>query len=224
MTSLRDMLQMSLWARSFTPERLRAVENAIVVTHFPAGGFVCRRGAPVEHWVGVIDGLVKMSRAASSGKTVSLTGISSGGWFGEGSLLKDRTWKYDAIALRQSRIAYMPRATFMSLLDTSIPFNRFLLEQLNERLGQFISLVEIDRLLEPDARVARCIASLFNPYLYPGLGSSLVISQEELAYLCGLSRQRVNQALHLLEGAKLVNVDYGSVTVLNLEGLREFDL
>ena len=57
-----------------------------------------------------------------------------------------------------------------------------------------------------------------------GLGSSLAISQEELAYLCGLSRQRVNQALHLLEGAKLVHVDYGSVTVLNLEGLREFDL
>jgi CRP/FNR family cyclic AMP-dependent transcriptional regulator len=48
----------------------------------------------------------------------------------------------------------MPRTTFLWLLDSSIPFNRFLLTQLNERLGQFIALVEYDRMLEPDARVA----------------------------------------------------------------------
>jgi hypothetical protein len=44
--------------------------------------------------------------------------------------------------------------------------------QLNERLGQFIAMVEYDRLLAPDARVARCIAQLYNPLLYPGLGAT----------------------------------------------------
>jgi hypothetical protein len=62
----------------------------------------------------------------------------------------------------------MPRATFEWLLDTDIDFNRFLLMQLNERLGQFIAMVEYERLLEPDARVARSLAALFNPVLYPG--------------------------------------------------------
>jgi CRP-like cAMP-binding protein len=61
----------------------------------------------------------------------------------------------------------MPRATFERLLDTNIGFNRFLLMQLNERLAQFIALVERERLLEPDARVARSLAALFNPVLYP---------------------------------------------------------
>jgi CRP/FNR family cyclic AMP-dependent transcriptional regulator len=44
-------------------------------------------------------------------------------------------------------------------------------------------------------RVARSLASLFNPVLYPGVGEVLRITQQELAYLVGLSRQRVNEAL-----------------------------
>ena len=117
----------------------------------------------------------------------------------------------------------MPRSTFQWLLDTSIAFNRYLLHQLNERLAQFIGTVEIDRLLGPDARVARCLAQLFNPQLYPGPGRKLAISQGEIGYLTGLSRQRVNQALRRLEDGGLLQVDYGAVTVLSLDGLREFD-
>ena len=189
----------------------------------PAGGFVCRKGEAVEYWFGVIDGLVKVSSVSSDGKSVTFIGVPPGGWFGEGSLLKDEARRYDAVALRDSRIAGMPRATFRWLLDTSIPFNRFLLLQLNERLGQFVATVEFDRLLGPDARVARCLAQMFNRLLYPGLGPKLEISQGELGYLTGLSRQRVNQALQTLEREGLLAVEYGSITVLSLDGLRGFD-
>jgi CRP-like cAMP-binding protein len=154
---------------------------------------------------------------------MSFTGISSGGWFGEGSLLKDEPRRYDIVALRDSVIAYVPRATFTTLLDQSPAFNRFLIMQLNERLGQFIALVEHDRLLGPDARLARCLAGLFNPVLYAGIGNSLPVSQEELAQIVGLSRQRVNQALKVLEQAGLLRVDYRGVTVLDLPGLRSFE-
>jgi hypothetical protein len=80
-----------------------------------------------------------------------------------------------------------------------IGFNRFVMNQLNERLGQFIAAREIDRLNNPDLRVARSLASLFNPVLYPGVGEVLRITQQELAYLVGLSRQRVNEALATLQ-------------------------
>jgi hypothetical protein len=116
----------------------------------------------------------------------------------------------------------MPKATYIWLLDNSIPFNRFLVTQLNERLALFISLVEYDRMLEPDARVARCLAALFNPYLNPGIGRNLQISQEEVGNLSGTSRQRANQALQVLEKAGLLKVDYGSITINDLDGLRQF--
>ena len=39
----------------------------------------------------------------------------------------------------------------------------------------------------------------------------------------GLSRQRVNQALQILEQKGLLRVEYAGVTVLDLDGLREFE-
>jgi CRP-like cAMP-binding protein len=111
--------------------------------------------------------------------------------------------------------------TFHWLLDNSIAFNRFVMNQLNERLAQFIAAREIDRLNNPDIRVARSLAALFNPVLFPGVGAVLRITQQELAYLVGLSRQRVNEALTTLHNQGLITVEYGGVRVLDINMLRE---
>jgi CRP/FNR family cyclic AMP-dependent transcriptional regulator len=220
--TLSELLRASLWTRTLAPEQIARVAAETQTRVLPVGVPVCRKGEPVEHWIGLIDGLVKMTSVTPEGKTTTFTGVTSGGWFGEGSLLKDRTRKYDVVTLRESRVAYMPRATFEWLLDSSIDFNRFLLMQLNERLGQFIAMVEYERLLEPDARVARSLAGLFNPVLYPDQATDIQLSQEELGYLTGVSRQRVNQALQVLEKAGLLKVEYGRIGILDLDGLRAF--
>jgi len=222
MRTLADMLAGSSWTRSLTAEQLARVQRETLVRDLPVGVPVCRKGEPVEHWIGLIDGLLKMSNVTPEGKTTTFTGLTSGGWFGEGSLLRDKYRRYDVVTLRDSRVAYMPSATFQWLLDTNIGFNRFLLLQLNERLAQFIAMVENERLLEPDARVARSLAGLFNPLLYPDQATEVQLSQEELGYLCGVSRQRVNQALQRLGEAGLVKIEYGRIRILDLEGLRSF--
>ena len=211
------------WAQGLSDELRRRVVAETIIRDVPAGGFVCRKGEPAEHWVGVLDGLVKIVSVSSEGKSVSFIAVPTGGWFGEGALLKNELRLYDGIALRDSVIALVPRNTFMLLLDTSVAFNRFLLIQLNERLGQFVAMVEHDRMLGPDARLARELAGLFNPMLYPGGGKTLPVSQEELANLVGLPRQRVNQALRHLETVGLVRVGYRDVTILDLEGLKRFE-
>lgn len=216
------MLGKTIWAHSLDADQLARVESELVERKVTAGAYVCRKGEPVDHWIGVDEGLLKMSSMSPEGKTVTFTGLMTGGWFGEGSLLKTEARKYDVVALRDSRLGFMPRATFEWLVDNSISFNHFLLRQLNERLALFISLVEYDRMLEPDTRVARCLAALFNPYLNPASGRELQISQEEIGYLCGTSRQRANQALQLLEKAGLLKLDYGSITIINLDRLRVY--
>lgn len=213
----------TLWAQALNEEQLARVEHDMIERSVHAGAYVCRKGEPVDAWMGVIEGLLKMSSTSPEGKSVTFTGMRTGGWFGEGSMLKTEPRKYDVVALRDSRVAAMPRATFNWLLDHSIGFNRFVLMQLNERLGMFISLVEYDRMLDTDARVARCLSALFNPYLNPGASRQLQISQEEIGYLCSTSRQRTNQALQVLEKEGLLKVDYGSITILDLERLRVYE-
>jgi len=220
--TLIEHLNSTIWGRVLSSAEMARVQADCFEQFVPKGGFVCRKGEALESWVGIIEGLVKINNFSPSGKNVTFAGVPTGGWFGEGSLLKDQTRKYDVMALRDTRVARMPRETFEWLLEVSLPFNRFLLMQLNERLGQFIGMMENDRTLDIDTRVARCLAAMFNSHLYPGLEKLVQISQEEIGYLSGASRQRANQALQLLEKEGLLKVDYGGIRVLDLEGLRHF--
>ncbi|MES2632936.1 MAG: Crp/Fnr family transcriptional regulator [Pseudomonadota bacterium] len=208
------------WLTVLQPgERERAVQ-AVAVSEAMPGDFVCRVGRPVTYWFGVIEGLLKMSSDNAEGQTMTFSGLPPGGWFGEGTVLKRETYRYNIQALRKSLIAGIPADTFHWLLDHSIGFNRFVMNQLNERLGQFIAAREIDRMNNPDVRVARSLASLFNPVLFPGVGHVLRITQQELAYLVGLSRQRVNEALTALEAQGTIRVEYGGLRILDLQALR----
>jgi CRP/FNR family cyclic AMP-dependent transcriptional regulator len=204
---------------------LSAEERAIAVADLQLsearpGDLICRIGRPVTYWFGVVDGLLKMSGENAEGQAMTFAGLPPGGWFGEGTVLKREACRYNVQTLRKSLVAGLPVDTFHRLLDQSIGFNRFVMNQLNERLGQFIAAREIDRMNSPNLRVARSLAALFNPVLYPGVGEVLRITQQELAYLVGLSRQRVNEALAALEQHGLIRVEYGGLRVLSLEGLR----
>ena len=201
------------------PERQRAVAELVVSQAVP-GDHICRVGREVTYWFGVVDGLLKMSSDNAQGETMTFTGLPPGGWFGEGTALKREPYHYNVLALRRSLVAGLPVETFDWLLDHSIGFNRFVMRQLNERLAQFIAAREIDRLSNPDLRVARNLAALFNPALFPGVGQVLRITQQELAYLVGLSRQRVNEALRTLEQHAVIRVEYGGLRVLDLARLR----
>jgi CRP/FNR family transcriptional regulator, cyclic AMP receptor protein len=202
-------------------ERERVLTDLRVVQVDP-GELVCRVGRPVTYWFGVIDGLLKMSNDSALGVPITFTGVPPGGWFGEGTVLKGEVYRYNIQALRKSVVAGITAGTFNWLLDRSIGFNRFVMNQLNERLGQFIAAREIDRLTDPDERVARSLAALFHPVLYPGVGELLRITQQELGYLVGLSRQRVNEALSALQDATVIRIEYGGVRVLDLAALRAY--
>ena len=222
--TLETMLRDSLWAQALSADELDRVVRESHERRVAVGGYAIRCGTRAEHWIGVIEGLVKMSVSQADGRQSTFTGVTAGGWAGEGSLLKPNGyWRYDGVAVRDTRIACVPRATFERLVSSSLAFNRFLLTHLNARLSLFIGLVEYDRLLGPDARVARCLASLFDPDLYPRTGDFVQLNQEEIGLLSAVSRQRTNESLHELERAGLLRVEFGGVTVLDVAGLRAYD-
>jgi CRP/FNR family cyclic AMP-dependent transcriptional regulator len=208
------------WLNLLTQQERRHIEAQLVVSDPAPGDYVCRMGRQATFWFGVVEGLLKMSTDSASGRTITFTGVPPGGWFGEGTAIKRENYRYNIMALRRSVVAGLPIDTFHWLLDNSIGFNRFVMNQLNERLAQFIEAREIDRSNDPDVRVARNLAALFNPALFPGVGEILRITQQELAYLVGLSRQRVNVALNRLEEQGAIRIEYGGMRVLNLAALR----
>lgn len=223
MRSVDELLAASRWASELSSEQLQRVRSDIVTRDLSPGGYVCHKGDPARVWIGVTEGLVKLVCLSPSGKSATLAVVPSNSWFGEGSVLKAELWRYDVVALSPSRVALLSESTFFWLLDTSISFNRFILTQLNERFGQFVAALEHDRLLEPEARVAQALANMTHPELYPGHARCINLSQDELGNLVGASRQRISQALQVLEKAGLIKLQYRMIEVLNVDGLRDFE-
>jgi CRP-like cAMP-binding protein len=222
MIAADTLRQIAAWAHELTEPELEIARAGIVERSFAPNEFVCMRGDKFDYWTGVAAGLVRVGTMSRGGKVVSYTGLTEGAWFGEGTVLKDEPRQYDVVALRASRLAMMDRATFHWLFENSVGFNRSLVRLLNERLGQFIAMLEYGRTLDATGRLARVIASLFNPILYRDATRHLKITQEEIGAISGMSRQNANQSLQTLEKQGLLRIEYGGVTVVDLEALRRY--
>jgi CRP/FNR family transcriptional regulator, cyclic AMP receptor protein len=214
--------RIAVWSRELSDREIDVARGGIVEKSFGANEFIFMRGDRFDYWTGVVSGLTRMSIVSRGGKAMTFTGMMAGAWFGEGTILKNEARRYDVVALRETRLALMDRATFIWLFENSVAFNRCLVGQLNERLGQFIGLLEYGRTLDATARLARSIASLFNPILYPDLTRHLEITQEEIGALTGISRQNANQCLKKLEKEGLLRLEYGGLTIIDLDRLRSY--
>jgi CRP/FNR family cyclic AMP-dependent transcriptional regulator len=214
--------RIAAWSRELSEREIEVARGGITERSYRAGELIFLHDDQFEYWTGVVSGLVRMSKVSRSGKAITFTGLTAGAWFGEGTVLKKEPRRYDVEALRDTRLALMEQATFFWLYENSVAFNRFLVMQLNERLGQFIGLVEYGRTLDATARLARSIASLFNPILYPDVSRHLEVTQEEIGALTGISRQNANQCLKRLEKEGLLRLEYGGVTIVDLDRLRSY--
>ena len=223
MTAREEIARSCIWAAELTGDEIERASRGLIERKYSKGSYICHKGDRLDHWTGVLSGLVKISSIARNGKAMTFAGAADGGWFGEGSVLKDEPRKYDLVAIRDTRLAMMQRSTFMWLYENSTGFNRFLVRQLNERMGQFIATIEYDRILGPKARVARNLSWFFNKVLYPNAGPAIEISQEELGLLVGVSRQVVNRSLQELEEEGLVKLEHGRITPLNIQALITYD-
>ncbi|WP_322024566.1 Crp/Fnr family transcriptional regulator [Burkholderia sp. BCC1977] len=217
--ALSGLFGQCAWFRALAPEHQALVLAQSRAERCEAGDVIAQRLAPSEYWIGVHRGLLKLAIFNASGRGCTFSGVPSGGWFGEGSVIKRELRKYEVVAVQRSIVLFVPVDTFHALLDTSLPFTRFVIHQLNNRMGEFIASIQNSRLLDVDARVAQALAQLFNPALYPDTGPSLAISQEELGMLVGVSRQRINQALQQLEKLGVLRLAYNQIEVVDLAAL-----
>ena len=223
MNAKADIVSGAIWARELLDDEIERARRGTSEKASPTGAYPAPRGERLDPGPGVSAGVVTRSAISRSGKAMTFAGVTNGSWFGEGSVLKDEPRQYDVVAIRDTRLAMLNRATFFWLYENSKGFNRFLVRQLNERVGQFIATIEHDRILSPRARVARHLSWFFNPVLYPDARTQIEISQEELGLLAGVSRPIVNRSLQELQEEGLLKAEHGLISVLDLEGLKHYE-
>lgn len=205
------------WFVALAAEQKSDIEAAIHLVEGSRGDLMLQANEPAQGWYGVVSGLVKLQSLPAPGRQSVFLGIPAGQWFGEGTVIKQERRRYEVLALRDTVLLCLPNATFQQLYETHIPFNHALLQQMNIRVGQAMAEIEATRSGSTKQRVALHLSRLF----WHGI-HKLDLSQEELAALVGLSRQTVNSALHDLEGAGLISLQKGRISVLSEEHLVAF--
>ncbi len=199
---------------------LQQVQRELQIQSFEPGTVVCRAGEPTRHWVGVFSGLLLVRRPPDRlGPSVA---VAPGGWLGEDTLARFEPWADDVVALRKSHVGLLPAQTYFRLRERSLAFNHVLLARLEQRMRICMQSVQAGRAGGADERVAQALLGLFDPVLHPAVGQTLRVTQEELAEICRLSRQRVNQALQRLGSLGMLRLRYGGLELVAAEALRQF--
>ena len=203
------------WFPSLPSEQRAQVRAGVYATAGGKGEVMLPAGTAVEGWHAVLSGLVMLrSPAAARQRTSAFIGIPDGEWFGEGSALKPEPRRYEVVALRPTQMLCLPLPLFAALRETSLAFNQFLVQHLNLRLGQAMTIIEAGRMRSPEHRVALYLSRIFWRST-----RRLNLTQEELGQLAGLSRQTVNRVLRTLEAQGVVSLDFGRVAIVDDEAL-----
>ena len=199
---MQEFLERWQWYRQLPTDLRLLVSETIEERTVGPGEYIARAGEPCLHWYGLMRGFLQMYVVGADGAETTLYCLREGEWGGEGSLLKREKRLYDLRSLTPCHIGLVPASTFETLRQSSIEFNQFLCDNLNERMGVFVGMLAASRLLRPEMRVARTLLMLAEKA--GGDAQALSIPQHELALICGLSRQRVNIAISELRRHGLV--------------------
>ena len=102
--------RIAAWSRELSEREIEVARAGIVEKSFRADEFIFMRGDRFDYWTGVVTGLARMGIVSRGGKATTFTGLTAGAWFGEGTILKNESRRYDVVALRDTRLAMMDRS------------------------------------------------------------------------------------------------------------------
>ena len=206
------------WCTGLCAKTRQRLLQATRLRRLDPGEVLCRQGEAPTHWYGIVEGLLRLDMLCRDGRLVALTAGPVGSWFGEASIVIGEPRIYEVSAMRPSAVACMDARVFRQALKDDCDFASAVLRLLGYRTRAFIELFARERGHSATRRVAAILASLVGQTRHGPL-TRIDISQEELAQLAGLTRQRANQALRALQARGLVEVSYASVSVRDLARL-----
>lgn len=139
---LSRFIDTAAWSAGLSDGQLDRVKQDASVQRYLAGEVVCQCGSAPQHWLGVIEGALRIDAVGGDGRGVAFSSVFCGGWLGVGAILNRQPRPYAVTAASASLVALVPLTTFQWLLDDSRQFSRWVIDQLNARLDQDLALIE----------------------------------------------------------------------------------
>lgn len=203
------------WLSGLPAARREALLGAVVTRRLADGERVYSIGDAPDALYGIVGGSVKMLNYPLDGRQLVNVMMGPGDWFGELSILDGGPRVHDAVAVGATRLAVVPVARWRALAAMSPGHTLDLAVLMGMRLRRAVTAMNELAVHSGEYRLAATLLRLL-----PAAPAELRVSQEDLADLAGMSRQRVNRLLRRFEGEGLVALGYAHIAVRDEGGLR----
>jgi CRP-like cAMP-binding protein len=219
---LAALLERSAWFRAAPADMRMQLLDAGRVERLAAGERLFTRGNADDGLYCVLDGLIRIGAASSTGKEALLAVIEPVNWFGEIALFDNRSRTHDAYAERDCALFHVPRAALAAMLERTPAYWHAFGLLLTHKLRLAFEAIEEAALLPAAPRVARRLLLMAGGYGEPGaLRGVLKVPQEDLAMMLALSRQTINQVLKHFETQGALKLRYAEIEIVDADKLRE---
>jgi CRP-like cAMP-binding protein len=199
-----------------------ALAAAMTTRSVERGHVVFREGDTGDRLFVVLDGKVKISRAASDGRENLLVVLGPGEMFGELSLFDPGARTATATAVTESTLASLDHDDLRPLLVERPGVAANLLQALAQRLRRTNEAMGDLVFSDVPGRVAKALLELaekFGDAEPDGTRVRHDLTQEELAQLVGASRETVNKALSEFANRGWLRLEGRSVLLLDADRL-----
>jgi CRP/FNR family transcriptional regulator, cyclic AMP receptor protein len=204
-------------------ESARALRRQMPDVKLSRGEHLFLEGQDGDRLYVVLDGKMKLTRAAVDGRENLISVIGPGEMFGELSLFDPRPRTSTASAVTDATLAALAHDTLRPWLLERPDVSMHMLRALARRLRRANDVTADLVFTDVPGRVAKNLLDLadrFGQQERDGLHVHHDLTQEELAQLVGASRETVNKALADFAARGWLQISARSVLILDSERLR----
>ncbi|MFG2072628.1 Crp/Fnr family transcriptional regulator [Nonomuraea maritima] len=195
-------------------ERVRRLAGRARWRDYPAGQVLCTEGDPADQLIVLLEGRVKAARVSADGREVVLAVEEAPVAFDKTALLVDGPHRATRTAMTAVRVAYLPRAAVLELLEAEPSVAARLLRTLAATVRDLDERLLDAAVRDVPARVASWLVRRCD-----GGRVALHGGQAGLGAEIGATRVSVNRALRGFERRGIIVIGHGEVTVLDRPAL-----
>jgi CRP/FNR family cyclic AMP-dependent transcriptional regulator len=219
-----DVLRRAPLFEALDDDSAAALQAGVTVVELSRAERLFEEGASGNQLYVILDGKIKLTRAAADGRENLLSVLGPSEMFGELSLFDPRPRTASATAVTDSRLAALAHDDLRSWLTGRPDVALHLLRALAQRLRRANDVMADLVFTDVPGRVAKALLDLSDRFGTPqedGLQVNHDLTQEELAQLVGASRETVNKALADFAARGWLQLSAKSVLLIEPERLRK---
>jgi len=147
---------------------------------------------------------------------MTLAHLSSGEWFGEISIIDDNPRTHDSWTINKVTLLSIPRNLVIQTAQSHPILYKHLALITCERIRRAFDWIDDATSLNTSARLASMLIGLIDTYgtqIGDDIKIDLRLSQEELGFMLGTTRQTINKIIQSWQKQNLIDMHYGFITI-----------